>query len=141
MAKDEKKSFGDVVKALLIAVGLIIFVVVLIVFIISYVIIRFVARPICGWGFFQALLVLLPLIGEIAAYVIAFSGVGIPISGIILVVGAVLETISTVCDFVSGNYLQGILGLVGTIPIVGVVPQGLRAVTKVISSIAKRAKK
>ena len=140
--KDEKKKdFWKVVKIILLTFGIIIAIVVFIVFIIAYLLIKTVARPICGWGFFQAMLVLIPLLGEIAGYVIAFTGVGLPITGIILVVGAILETISSVCDFVNGNWVQGLMGIFGTIPIVGILPQGLRGGMKIFTSIAKRLKK
>ena len=132
---DKKKEFWKVLKIIMITFGIIIAVIVFVVFIISYILIKTVARPICGWGFLQMLLVLLPFVGDIAAYVIAVSGVGLPITGIILVIGAILETISSVCDFVNGNWIQGMLGIFGTIPIVGIVPQGLRGGTKLFSRI------
>ena len=142
MAEEKKQSdFMKTLKIILITFGIIIAIVVFVVFLIAYLLIKTVARPICGWGFFQAMLVLLPLLGEIAGYVIAFTGVGLPITGIILVVGAILETISSVCDFITGNWVQGLLGIFGTIPIVGILPQGLRGGMKVITGIAKRMKK
>jgi hypothetical protein len=143
MATDEKKKndFWKTLKIILITFGIIIAIVVFIVFLIAYLLIKTVARPICNWSFFQAMLVLIPLIGEIAGYVIAFTGVGLPVTGIILIVGAIVETVSSVCDFVTGNWVQGLLGVFGTIPIVGIVPQGLRAGVKVFSGIAKRLRK
>jgi hypothetical protein len=139
--KDTKKEFWKVMKAILITFGIIIAVVVLIVFVIAYLLIKTVARPICGWGFLQAMMVLIPFLGEIAGYVIAFTGVGLPITGIILVVGSIVETVSSVCDFITGNWVMGLLGIFGTIPIVGLVPQGLRGGIKLFSGIAKRMRK
>lgn len=139
---DEKKNDAtSVVKKILLAFGVIIAIIVIICFIIAYLIIKTIARPICGWGFFQALLVIIPLIAEIAGYVIAFTGVGLPVTGVILIIGAIVETVSAVCDFVSGRFILGILGILGTIPIVGVLPQGLRAGIKLFQSIFKRVRR
>lgn len=138
---DSKKKFWDVMKVILITFGIIIAVVVFVVFIVAYLLIKTVARPICSWGFLQMMMVIVPFIGEIAGYVIAFTGVGLPITGIILVVGSIIETVSSVCDFITGNWVMGLMGLFGTIPIVGLVPQGLRAGFKVFQAIAKRFKR
>ena len=136
-----ESKFWKIVKVILLTFGIIIAVVVFIVFIIAYLLINTVARPICNWGFLQGMLVLLPFVGEIAAYVIAVTGVGLPITGIILVIGAILETISSVCDFITGNWIQGLMGIIGTIPIVGIVPQGLRAGAKAFTGLAKRLRR
>lgn len=136
--KKEKKDFWQIVKIVLLTFGIIIAIVVFIVFVIAYLLIKTVARPICHWSFLQSMMVLIPFIGEIAGYVIAFTGVGLPITGIILVVGAIVETISSVCDFITGNWVQGLLGVFGTIPIVGLVPQGLRGGFKIFSGLGKR---
>ena len=136
-----KKGKEEIRKKIMNTFGTIIAIIVLITSGTAHFLIKTIARPICKWGFFQAMLVVIPFIGEIAGYVIAFTGVGLPLTGVILVIGAIVETVSSVCDYVSGRFILGLLGIFGTLPIVGIVPQGLRAGVKVFQRIMKRAKR
>jgi hypothetical protein len=145
--KDEKKGFFDVFKEVLKIVGIIVLVVVIITFIVAYFLIKTIARPICNWGFLQFLLVLLPFLAEIIGIIVAFTGVGLPVTAVLTVVGAIIEVVSVVCDIVTmtpgdvlGKIFNVVLGLLGTIPIAGLLPQGARVAFKVAKAISNRSK-
>ena len=80
---------------------------------------------------------IVPIILEIGGYLIAFTGIGLPVTAVAVIVGTILETISTVCNFVGvitdgSQLIEFVLGLVGLVPVIGIVPQVLRLILKVI---------
>ena len=134
--EDRRERVKKVFRTIFITFGIIILITVIIVFLIAYLLAS-ILRPILCNSVMSFLFVLLPIIFEIAGYIIAFTGIGLPVTGILLVGGAIIETLSSVCDIVSGNVFSGVLGLLGTAPIIGLVPQSARAFSKIIGALRR----